>query len=73
MNEFLRYGTPWCLAVCGTAIALAAMFSDSNGQDRIAAFGVATTALAGAAGLARSPEKGDVVRKADNVDVQINE
>lgn len=73
MVDFIKYGTPWCLGICGLAIAIIAMFAPIEGQDRISAFGVANAAIAGAAGLARPSDKGDVVRKADNVEIDIHE
>lgn len=57
----------YCLSLCGTAIALAAMFAPNlKGEAIFAAFGVAGTALGGAAGLARSAQPQKV--EADTVE-----
>lgn len=66
----MKYGVPYFLVLAGMMIAIAAMFAPTlNDSNRALFAGVASTALGGAAGLARSPGSSVDVEKTDEVNV----
>lgn len=74
--EGLQYATPVTLCLCATIIAVAALLSNSNDSVKIAFAGAAGSGLAGAAGLARTPQDkkssqavGDI-STAENINVE---
>lgn len=66
----MKYGVPYSLVFAGMVVAAIAMLAPKLTDTNRALFaGVASTALGGAAGLARSPGNSVDVEKSDEVNV----